>query len=159
MESRNDESATNQVNTRRIGAFPMYDDICRSTNKEAFLRHVVHNLAIDRYRRDRSGLHFEVPIDEVDRHSPLIAPGPTPDPIIDSQQRLDQITALLDTGNPRTREIYLAHQSGYTYAEIADYMGIAKTTIKRAYRSCAYDHHYLGESKPRYSLRETWSMC
>jgi uncharacterized protein YerC len=95
MESRNDESATNQVNTRRIGAFPMYDDICRSTNKEAFLRHVVH----------------------------------------------------------------LAHQSGYTYAEIADYMGIAKTTIKRAYRSCAYDHHYLGESKPRYSLRETWSMC
>jgi DNA-directed RNA polymerase specialized sigma24 family protein len=30
-------------------------------NEEAFLRHAVHNLAIDQYRRDRFGLRQEVP--------------------------------------------------------------------------------------------------
>ena len=63
------------------------------------------------------------------RQSPLIAPGPTADQILD-QQRLDELTALLDKVNPRTREIYLAHRSGYTYAEIADHMGVAEIPIK-----------------------------
>ena len=100
-------------------------------NKEAFLRCAVRNLAIDQYRHDRSKVCGEVPIEDVDRQSPLIAPGPTPDQILDHQQRLDAITGLLDAVNPRTREIYLAHRSGYTYAEIADHMGIATTTVKR----------------------------
>src|SRR5258708_21742398 len=100
-------------------------------NKEAFLRRAVHNLAIDQYRRDRSGLRREVPIEEVNRLSPLMAPGPTPDQIIENQQRLDCLTALLDATNPRTRQIYFAHRSGYTYAEIADDMDIAEITIRR----------------------------
>ena len=104
------------------------DDI---QNKEAFLRCAVRNLAIDRYRHDRSRLCREVPIDEVDRQSPLIALSPTPDQILDDHQRLDGITARLDAVSPRTREIYLAHRSGYTYAEIADHMRIATTTVKR----------------------------
>jgi len=100
-------------------------------NEEAFLRLAVHNLAIDQYRHDGSGSHREVPIEEVDRRSPLMAPGPTPDQILESQQRLDCLTALLDSLNPRTREIYFAHRSGYTYAEIADDMGLAEITIRR----------------------------
>ncbi len=100
-------------------------------NKEAFLRRAVHNLAIDQYRRDRSGLRREVPIEEVNRLSPLMAPGPTPDQIIENQQRLDCLTALLDATDPRTREIYFAHRSGYTYAEIADDMDIAEITVRR----------------------------
>jgi RNA polymerase sigma-70 factor (ECF subfamily) len=104
------------------------DDI---QNKEAFLRCAVRNLAIDQYRHDRTRISGEVPIEDVDRQSPLIAPSPTPDQILADQQRLDAITAFLDAVNPRTREIYLAHRSGYTYAEIADHMGIATTTVKR----------------------------
>jgi RNA polymerase sigma factor (sigma-70 family) len=100
-------------------------------DREAFLRRAVHNLAIDQYRRDRSGLRREVPIEVVDRQNPLIAPGPTPDQILDNQQRLDELTALLDSVNPRTREIYLAHGLGYTYAEIAETMGVAEITVKR----------------------------
>jgi RNA polymerase sigma factor (sigma-70 family) len=100
-------------------------------NEEAFLRRAVHYLAIDQYRRDRSGLRREVPIDKADRQSPLIAPGPTPDQILDNQQRLDHPTALLDAVNRRMREIYFAHRAGYTYTEIADHMGIAEITIKR----------------------------
>jgi RNA polymerase sigma factor (sigma-70 family) len=103
-------------------------------NEEAFLRQAVHNLAIDQYRRDHLGLRREVSIEEVDRQSPLIASSPTPDQILENQQRLDCLTALLDAVNPRTREIYFAHRYGYTYAEIADDMGIAEITIRRHIR-------------------------
>ncbi len=100
-------------------------------NEEAFLKHAVHNLAIDQYRRDRSGLRREVSIEAVNRLSPLMAPGLTPDQILENQQRLDCLAALLDAANPRTRKIYFAHRSGYTYAEIADDMDIAGITIRR----------------------------
>jgi DNA-directed RNA polymerase specialized sigma24 family protein len=72
-----------------------------------------------------------VSIEEVSRLSPLIAPGPTPHEILENQQRLDCLTALLDAVNPRTRKIYFAHRSGYSYAEIADDMDIAEITIRR----------------------------
>jgi RNA polymerase sigma factor (sigma-70 family) len=100
-------------------------------NEEAFLRHAVRNLAIDHHRRARSIVSREVQIDDVDRQHPLIAPSPTPDQILDSQQRLDHLTAILDAVSRRTREVYLAHRSGYTYAEIANDMGIAEITVKR----------------------------
>jgi RNA polymerase sigma factor (sigma-70 family) len=109
----------------------MYSKGHTVVNEEAFLRRAIHNLEIDQYRRDRFGLRREVSIQDVDREHPLIAPGPTPDRILDSQQRLDEITVLLDAVNTRTREVYLAHRFGYTYAEIASDMGIANITIKR----------------------------
>ena len=74
-------------------------------NKEAFLRCAVRNLAIDQYRRERSRLLGEVPIEDIDQQSPLIAPGPTPDQILDDQQRLDEVIARLDALSPRTRGI------------------------------------------------------
>jgi RNA polymerase sigma factor (sigma-70 family) len=100
-------------------------------NKDAFLRCAVRNLAIDQFRRDRSRLQGEVPIEDIDRQSPLIAPGPTPDQILDDQQRLDGLIARLDAVSPRTREIYMAHRLGYSYAEIGSHMRIAVITIKR----------------------------
>jgi RNA polymerase sigma factor (sigma-70 family) len=100
-------------------------------NEEAFLRHAVRNLAIDRFRHDRSVLGREVQIEEVDRQCPLIAPSPTPDQIVGSQQCLLELTVILDAASRRTREIYLAHRSGYSYAEIASEMGIARITVRR----------------------------
>ena len=41
------------------------------------------------------------------------------------------MSAILDAVSRRTREVYLAHRSGYSYAEIANDMGIAEITIKR----------------------------
>ena len=100
-------------------------------NTESFLRRAVHNLEIDQYRHNRSGFRRQVQLEDVERQCPLIAPGPTPDRILDCHQRLDALTALLDAVNPRTREIYFAHRFGYTYAEIADHMGIAEITVQR----------------------------
>jgi RNA polymerase sigma factor (sigma-70 family) len=100
-------------------------------NEEAFLRRAIHNLAIDHYRRNRLVAGREVQIENADRQHPLIAPEPTPDRVLESQQCLDQLAAILDAVSRRTREVYLAHRFGYSYAEIAADMGIAKITIKR----------------------------
>lgn len=100
-------------------------------DQEAFLRRAIHNLAIDQYRRNRLAIRQQVSIEDADRQSPLVAPGQTPDQVLDIQQRLNEIIGRLDAVNPRTREIYFLCRCGYTHAEIADDMGIAKVTVKR----------------------------
>ena len=100
-------------------------------NEQAFLRHAVHNLAIDQHRRDRPDLRREVSIDDLDAHSPLIAPESTPEDTLEAQQRLSHIRKVLDAVSLRTREIYFAHRAGYSYSEIADHMAISHITIKR----------------------------
>lgn len=100
-------------------------------NEEAFLRQAVHNLSIDQHRRDRPDLWTELPIEELRFDKGLISPDPTPEQVVESRQRLERIGALLDAANPRTREIYFAHRSGYSYAEIAEHFDIAAITIER----------------------------
>jgi RNA polymerase sigma factor (sigma-70 family) len=74
-------------------------------NEEAFVRHAAHNLAIDQHRRDRLDLRREVPIDDVEAQTPLVAAQATPEETIEAQQRLNQIAAVLEAVSPRTREI------------------------------------------------------
>ena len=62
---------------------------------------------------------------------PLIASEPTPEEILETQQRLDRIRAVLEAVSLRTREIYFAHRAGYSYAEISAHWGISEITIKR----------------------------
>jgi RNA polymerase sigma-70 factor (ECF subfamily) len=100
-------------------------------NEEAFLRHAVHNLSVDQHRRDRPDLRREVPIEDFNARSPLIAETSTPEETLEAEQRLSNIRALLDAVSQRTREIYFAHRAGYSYAEIAEHMGISNITIKR----------------------------
>jgi RNA polymerase sigma factor (sigma-70 family) len=109
----------------------VYGQALPVTNEEAFLRHTVHNLSIDQHRRDRLDLRRDVPIHEADTRSPLIDPKSTPERTVDAQQRLGQIRAVLDAVSRRTRDIYFAHRAGYSYAEIAQHLGISHITIKR----------------------------
>src|SRR6202043_1926119 len=74
-------------------------------NEEAFLRHAVHNLSVDQHRRDRPDLRREVPIDDLNARSPLIAPESTPEETLETQQRLSHIRTVLDAVSLRTREI------------------------------------------------------
>src|ERR1700679_1485504 len=99
-------------------------------NEDAFLRHAVNNLSIDQHRRDRPDLRKEVPIEELDARSPLIAPESSPEETLEAKQRLNRIPGVLDAVSLRTREIYFAHRAGYSYAEIADHMNISHITIK-----------------------------
>jgi RNA polymerase sigma factor (sigma-70 family) len=100
-------------------------------NEKAFLRHAVHNLSIDQHRRDRLDLRREVPIEDLNALDPLVAPESTPEANLEAEQRLSHIRAVLDAVSLRTREIYFANRAGYSYAEIADHMGISHITIKR----------------------------
>ena len=109
----------------------VYGQESQVANEEAFLRHAVHNLSIDQHRRDRLDLRREVRIEDLGAKSPLIAAESTPEDNLEAQQRLNRVRALLDSVSVRTREIYIAHRAGYSYAEIADHMSISHITIKR----------------------------
>jgi RNA polymerase sigma-70 factor (ECF subfamily) len=109
----------------------VYGQEATVANEEAFLRHAVRNLSIDQHRRDRPDVRSVVPIEDANTLSPLIAPDSTPEDTVEAEQRLRHIRAVLDAVNPRTREIYFAHRAGYSYAEIAEHMGISHITIKR----------------------------
>jgi DNA-directed RNA polymerase specialized sigma24 family protein len=61
----------------------------------------------------------------------LIDPRSTPDQVLDSQQRLEELAAVLEAVSLRTRDIYIANRYGYSRAEIADEMGIAEITVHR----------------------------
>ncbi len=109
----------------------LYGQAASVVNEEAFLRHAVHNLSIDQHRRDRLDLRQDVPIENLNARTPLIAPQSTPEETLEAQQRLGGIKTLLDSISRRTREIYFAHRAGYSYTEIADHLGISHITIKR----------------------------
>jgi RNA polymerase sigma factor (sigma-70 family) len=50
---------------------------------------------------------------------------------VELQDGLRRIRAALDGVGIRTREIYLAHRAGYSYAEIAEHLNISLITVKR----------------------------
>jgi RNA polymerase sigma-70 factor (ECF subfamily) len=83
----------------------LYGQTVPVMNEEAFLRHAVNNLSIDQHRRDRLDLRKEVPIEELNARSPLIAPESTPEDALEAQQRLGSVRAALDAVSLRTREI------------------------------------------------------
>ncbi len=109
----------------------VYGATTRVANEEAFLRRTVSNLAIDQRRRTRPDIWQEVPMDQLDVSSPLIASGPSPEAALQADQFLSEITQLLEAVSPRTREIYLAHRAGYSYDEISGDIGLSHITIKR----------------------------
>jgi DNA-directed RNA polymerase specialized sigma24 family protein len=109
----------------------VYERNAAISNEEAFLRRTVHNLSVDQYRGDRPDLHRKVPLDTVNFDTEWISVNSNLEQIVDTRQRLDRVGALLEAASTRTREIYMAHRAGYTYAEITDHMNISVITIKR----------------------------
>jgi RNA polymerase sigma factor (sigma-70 family) len=96
-----------------------------------FLRRTLRDLSRRELLRQRSKRIHACPIEQLDRHVPLIAAGPTPEQALDAQQNLDNISAFLQALNPRTREIFFAHLFGYTHVEIALHLGIAVISVDR----------------------------
>jgi RNA polymerase sigma factor (sigma-70 family) len=61
----------------------------------------------------------------------LIEPEAASEEPVQDQERRNRIRAALDRVDVRTREIYLAHRAGYSYAEISEYLNISYSAIKR----------------------------
>ena len=100
-------------------------------DEEAFLARCVTNLAIDRHRRERHHLYAEQSVEELEATLGLVDSAPGPDEVFAAQQRLERIRSALDAVSTRTREIYFAHRAGYSYAEIASYLGISSSAIEK----------------------------
>lgn len=101
------------------------------TNEEAFLRHAVRNLSIDQYRRQRVELGAAQAVETLHSHAALADMVATPEQTLEAEQRLRDVSAVLDAVSRRTRDIYFAHRAGYSYMEIAQHLGISHMTIKR----------------------------
>lgn len=99
-------------------------------NEGEYLRRTVRNLVTDRIRFERKRSYVSKSIDEVIEDQSLIFPTPTPDDHLAKQDELDEIERRLATVSKKTREIYLWHVLGYTYAEIALQIGLDVRTVK-----------------------------
>jgi DNA-directed RNA polymerase specialized sigma24 family protein len=51
---------------------------------------------------------------------------------MDTERRLCETLTLLDGVDGRTREIYIAHRSGWTYPEIVAFWGLSNRKIKKS---------------------------
>jgi RNA polymerase sigma-70 factor (ECF subfamily) len=100
-------------------------------NEDASLRSTAMNLPVDQHRRDHGDPLKQVPIDDLSARAPLMSTPPTPEEVLDNEQRLERVQAALDSVSPLTREIFLANRAGYSYAEIAHHFNISYSTITR----------------------------
>jgi RNA polymerase sigma factor (sigma-70 family) len=115
-------------------AFLRLHEYCRTTevrNEEAFLARTVSNLAINEYRRGRIVSYANQSVEELEEQTGLADGSPGPERILAAQQRLAQITNVLEAVSERTCEIFLAHRAGYSYEEIASDLSITQRTVQK----------------------------
>jgi RNA polymerase sigma factor (sigma-70 family) len=96
---------------------------------EAFLVRTVRNLSVDILRRrSQRGAHIALDTERVH----LVDPNPTPDEVLASQQRLQQLRAGLEALPPRTREVVLLQRiEGFSHAQIAARLGITVSAVEK----------------------------
>jgi RNA polymerase sigma-70 factor (ECF subfamily) len=102
----------------------------RVRNPEQFLLQTVRNLIVDEIRRERRVSYAPEPVEELDGPLAFIDPGPSPDRVLDAEQRLNEIKSALATVSKRARDVYLLHMAGYEYREIGNALGISVKTVE-----------------------------
>lgn len=100
-------------------------------NWRGFLLRVASNLVVERFRRDRvRQRHNQVALDEAAE----LASDPSfaPDRILAARERLAEIERVLHELPPVRRQVFvLARYEGWSYAEIADRLGIDRRDVAR----------------------------
>jgi RNA polymerase sigma-70 factor (ECF subfamily) len=82
-------------------------------------------------RTIRLDLGTEAPIGELNSRNRRTVLESALDETSKAQSHVGRIRAPLDTVGVRTREIYIAHRAGHSYAEIAEHLNISQNAIKR----------------------------
>jgi RNA polymerase sigma factor (sigma-70 family) len=100
-------------------------------DKEEFLARTVRNLAIDQFRHEQIIVYAEEPIEEIAERLSLADPAPTPEGVVDSWQRLDEIKKRLETVSVRAQQMYFYSMTGYKHREIAKIFGVSVPTVER----------------------------
>jgi RNA polymerase sigma factor (sigma-70 family) len=112
------------------------EEYCRNANTEIrnrdeFLARTVRNLSIDQIRHERVVAYASDPVEEVANYTPLIDCAPTPDRVLDAEQRLSEVGSALARVSVRMQEIYFLHLAGYQYKEIAVRYGLSVKTVEK----------------------------
>jgi RNA polymerase sigma factor (sigma-70 family) len=96
---------------------------------DAFVFTLARNLVRDRARRMHTkAASVSVAVDDLE----LRSGAPTPDEVLEHDERLDQVIAALETLKPATRRAFLLHRvHGYSYAEIARATGVSVSMIEK----------------------------
>ena len=123
-------------------AFLRLEQYCRQGKEiecaEAFLRRTVLNLAVSEHRHEARFRQGRIELDPG-----LVDPHPTPDEVLQAEQRLIQMKDILDAVSPRTREAYFLHRlGGFSYADIAQRLNCSVSMVEkhiaRAYTAITY---------------------
>jgi RNA polymerase sigma factor (sigma-70 family) len=112
------------------------EEYCRGAkgeirDQEQFLVTTVRNLVVDQVRHERVVTYAPEPVEDLEDSLAVVDPSPTPDRILEAEQRLAEIRRVLGTVGKRPRNVYLLHMSGYDYPEIASSLGISVRTVER----------------------------
>ena len=129
LRGRSREDAEDLIQT----ALLRLEEYCRSAevrNKEQFLAKTVRNLVVDHVRHERVVTYAPEPVEELADSLALVDPSPTPDRVLDGEQRLNEIKKVLGTASRRARDVYLLHMAGYEYREIGVTLGISVKTVE-----------------------------
>lgn len=95
---------------------------------EAFLVRTALNLSRDALKHEHRHLYARTPVDEL----VIPAVGPTPDEVLEAEDRLERLKRVLNKAGPRTREIFLMHRLyGMTYVQIADHFDLSQSAIEK----------------------------
>lgn len=98
-------------------------------NPEAFLVKAAVNQAWDEHRRAQ---HPAAPVPFDPATYFLRDPGPLPDEVLETNQRLARVRTGLNELSPRTREIFLMHRfDGLKYVEIAETLSISVSAVEK----------------------------
>jgi RNA polymerase sigma factor (sigma-70 family) len=100
-------------------------------NVNSLLRRIVINLSITYYHRELSRNFVFEPVDRLERQGIVIDSTPDPERTLAAEQELDTVANLMSAMTSRTRQIFIAHCSGYTYKEIAAAFVIKPRTVEK----------------------------
>lgn len=98
-------------------------------NPEAFLVRTALNLSINSRTRSRDHLFVD---DAIEQLQVVVAKELAPDEMLAIDQQLQELSAIIDTMTPRTREIFTLHCiDEHSYTQIAKLLGISVSAVEK----------------------------
>ena len=95
---------------------------------EAFLVRTVLNLSRDVRAREHRDLYLAERVETL----AIADPSPTPDEVLEFEDRLKELENVLSAISPRTREVFFMHRlNGMSYAQIAEHFDVSVSAIEK----------------------------
>ncbi|MCX4188159.1 RNA polymerase sigma factor [Methylophaga sp. OBS4] len=144
---------------RRFGCALLADDVVQETwlrvqrisplqtikQPRAYLFRIASNLATDQLRSEQSRRHYisDEPVPES-----LVSDMPSPETVLDYQQRLIILQQAIEELPPRCREVFLLHKfKNMSHTEIAKQLNISRNMVeKHVIRALTHCRNHLQQA-------------